>query len=172
MVGNASADLWIRSPSADDADLELTISEVRPDGQEIYIQSGWVRASVSKSGPAATELWPAPSFLAADSAKLVPDMWTPIRIGTAGFQHAFRAGSRIRISIDTPGDTRALWQFDLLPFPPNTSYDIGVDSAHPTSVALPVLGGMTVPTPLPPCPALRGQQCRDFVPYTNTPASL
>src|SRR3569623_882093 len=172
MVGNASADLWIRSPSADDADLELTISEVRPDGQEIYIQSGWVRASVSESGPEATELWPAPRFLAADSAKLVPGVWTPIQIGTAGFQHAFRAGSRIRISIDTPGDTRALWQFDLLPFPPNTSYDIGVDAAHPTSVALPVLGGFLVPTPLPPSPALRGQQCRDFVPYTNTPASL
>ncbi len=171
MMGNASADLWLRSPVVDDADLELTISEVRPDGQEIYIQSGWVRASVSKSGPAATVLWPAPSFLEADSAKLVPGAWTQLRIGTAGFQHAFRAGSRVRISIDTPGDTRALWRFDLLKFPGGASYDIGVDATHPSSVVLPVLAGMTVPTPLPPCPALRGQQCRTYVPYTNTPAN-
>ncbi|MEO8548582.1 MAG: CocE/NonD family hydrolase [Kofleriaceae bacterium] len=171
MLGNASADLWLRSPVVDDADLELTISEVRPDGQEIYIQSGWVRASVSKSGAAATALWPAPSFLESDSAKLVPGAWTQVRIGTAGFQHAFRAGSRIRISIDTPGDTRALWQFDLLKFAGGASYDIGVDATHPSSVELPVLAGLAVPTPLPPCPALRGQQCRTHVPYTNTPAN-
>ena len=28
-----------------DTDLEVTISEIRPDGQEVYIQSGWLRAS-------------------------------------------------------------------------------------------------------------------------------
>ena len=36
-----------QSTSAD-TDLEVTISEVRPDGQEIYVQSGWLRASQRK----------------------------------------------------------------------------------------------------------------------------
>jgi uncharacterized protein len=171
MMGNASADLWLRSPVVDDADLELTISEIRPDGQEIYIQSGWVRASVSKSGVNATETWPAPSFLEADSAKLVPGVWTQVRVGTAGFQHAFRTGSRVRVSIDTPGDTRALWKFDLLTFPTGANYDIGVDATHSSSIVLPVLDGVAVPTALPPCPSLRGQECRTFVPYANTPTA-
>ena len=30
---------------AADTDLEVTLTEVRPDGQERYIQSGWLRAS-------------------------------------------------------------------------------------------------------------------------------
>jgi predicted acyl esterase len=166
MFGNASVDLWLRS-QVDDADLEVTITEVRPDGQEMYVQSGWLRASLRGSGPNATPTWPAPTFMEADSKKLVPNEWTSVRVGTAGFQHVFRAGSRIRVSIDTPGDTRAEWRFDLAAFPANTTYEIGVDSTHPTSIALPVVTGVTAPSTLPACPSLRGQQCRAFVPYTN-----
>ena len=33
------------SAEAADTDLEVTFSEIRPDGQEIYVQSGWLRAS-------------------------------------------------------------------------------------------------------------------------------
>jgi len=171
MMGNASADLWLRSPVADDADLEVTISEVRPDGQEMYVQSGWVRASLAASGAGATATWPAPTFTEALSKRLVPGTWTQLRIGTAGFQHVFHAGSKVRISIDTPGDTRALWKFALETFPALPTYEIGVDAAHPSSVALPVLTGVTVPSARPACPSLRGQQCRAFVPYTNTPAN-
>ena len=45
VVGSGSADLWIRVDAAD-TDLEVTISEIRPDGQEVYVQSGWLRASM------------------------------------------------------------------------------------------------------------------------------
>ena len=44
LAGTGSVDLWVRS-SKPDVDLEVTISEVRPDGQETYVQSGWLRAS-------------------------------------------------------------------------------------------------------------------------------
>lgn len=167
MLGTASVDLWLRSP-VDDADLEINLTEIRPDGQEMYVQSGWLRASRRGSGPDATALWPAPTFMQADAAPLVPGEWTQVRVGTAGFQHVFRAGSRIRISIDTPGGSRASWFFALKTFPGPVTYEIGHDAAHPTSVALPVLAGVTAPSPLPPCPSLRGQQCRDFAPYLNT----
>ncbi len=44
IVGSGSVDLWLRS-TAPDTDLEVTLSEVRPDGNEVYVQSGWLRAS-------------------------------------------------------------------------------------------------------------------------------
>ena len=170
MLGTASVDLWLRSP-VDDADLEINLTEVRPDGQEMYIQSGWLRASRRGSGPDATPLWPAPTYMQADAAPLVPGEWTQVRVGTAGFQHVFRPGSKIRISVDTPGGSRASWFFALKQFPGPVSYEIGHDSAHPTSVALPVLAGVQAPSPLPPCPSLRGQQCRAYAAYRNVPVA-
>jgi predicted acyl esterase len=167
MFGTASVDLWLRSP-VDDADLEINLTEIRPDGQEIYVQSGWIRASLRGSGPDATELWPAPTFQESEAAALVPGEWTEVRVGTAGFQHVFRAGSRIRVSIDTPGESRAEWFFALEEFGAPVTYEIGHDVDHPTSVVFPVQPGVVVTAPVPPCPSLRGQQCRSYAPYVNT----
>ncbi len=44
MVGSGSVDLWFKS-DATDTDIQVTLSEVRPDGYEIYIQNGWLRAA-------------------------------------------------------------------------------------------------------------------------------
>ncbi len=44
MAGPGSADLWIAADSSD-VDLQVTITELRPDGQEMLVQSGWLRAS-------------------------------------------------------------------------------------------------------------------------------
>jgi predicted acyl esterase len=170
MLGSASADLWIRSP-VDDADLEINLIEVRPDGQERYVQSGWLRASLRGLGPDSTELWPSPTYQEKDHAALVPGQWTQARVGVPAFAHVFRAGSKIRVSVDTPGDSRAAWTFKLKTFPGTVAYDIGHDAAHSSSIALPVIAGATVATPLPACPSLRGQQCRAYQPYTNVPAS-
>ena len=42
--GEGSADLWL-SATAANTDVQVTLSEVRPDGQEMFIQRGWLRAS-------------------------------------------------------------------------------------------------------------------------------
>ncbi|HEY4055771.1 MAG TPA: CocE/NonD family hydrolase C-terminal non-catalytic domain-containing protein, partial [Kofleriaceae bacterium] len=168
--GTASADLWVRS-SVDDADLQVTITEVRPDGKEMYVQSGTQRASLAKSSASATELWPAPSETQADSAKLVPGEWKQIRVGVPIFAHVFRIGSKIRISVDTPGATRATWTYKLLTFATGATIDIGSSATHPSSFDLPFVSGVTAPTTLPPCPSLRGQPCHAYQAYTNTPAA-
>ena len=173
MMGTGSVDLWIRTPAGvDDADLEVNLSEVRPDGQERYVQSGWLRASFRKLGADATELWPGLSMMFKDVSPLVPGKWEQVRVAIAGFGHPFRKGSRIRLAVDTPGDSRADWRFALKPMPEGTNFTIGHDAAHPSSVALPLLSGVTIPgkTVLPPCPSLRGQQCRVYTPVANTPA--
>lgn len=168
MFGTASVDLWLRAPVAE-ADLEVNLSEIRPDGQEMYVQSGWIRASRRGSGADATELWPAPTFTEDDAAPLVPGEWTEVRVGTAGFQHVFRAGSRVRITIDTPGGSRAEWFFALEDLGGAVTYEIGHDVDHPSSVVLPVQPDVVPTATLPPCPSLRGQQCRTYAPYVNTP---
>lgn len=166
LLGTASVDLWLSSP-VDDADLQVTLSEVRPDGQEMYIQSGWLRASFRTPGPAATELWPAQTITRDDEAPLPLDTWTQVRVGTAGFAHALRAGSRVRVSVDTPGGVRAEWRFALKSFDGPVTYGIAHDAAHPSKLVLPVVEGVAVGAPLPACPSLRGQPCRAHVPYEN-----
>lgn len=166
-VGTASVDIWLRS-NVDDADVEINLSEIRPDGQEMYIQSGWLRASVRKLADSSTAFWPKPTYREADVAPLVPGEWTSMRVGITGFAHVFRTGSRIRVSVDTPGDSRARWTFDLKKFADAAKYDVAHSSAYPSSLVLPVIAGETSKTPLAPCPSLRGQQCRTRVAYANT----
>ncbi len=170
MIGTASVDLFIRS-NVDDADIEVNLSEVRPDGKEMYIQSGWLRASHRKLAAGSAELWPEHSYALSDSAPLKPGTWEEVRVGIPAFSHIFRNGSRIRISIDTPGDSRAEWRFELKKFPGAANYDVGHDMSRPSSIALPVVSGVTVSSPLPPCPSLRAQQCRDYMTLANLAAT-
>ena len=44
VVGAGAVNLWVRS-STPNADLQATISEIRPDGKEAFVQNGWVRGS-------------------------------------------------------------------------------------------------------------------------------
>lgn len=169
MIGTGSVDLWLRSP-VDDADLEVNLMEVRPDGQERYLQSGWLRASLRKTAASATELWPEHTYRQPDEAMLVPGEWTLARVGIAGFSHVFRKGSKIRVTVDTPGDSRAAWLFALKPYPGKVVYDVGQSAMHASSVVLPVLPGVASTTPLPACPSLRAEQCRTYAPYVNTPS--
>jgi hypothetical protein len=41
----------------------------------------------------------------------------------------------------------------------------------PSSLVLPVVPGVNVPTGLPPCPGLRGEPCRDYKRYVNRTAT-
>ncbi|HTD77514.1 MAG TPA: CocE/NonD family hydrolase, partial [Chloroflexota bacterium] len=47
LLGPASLDLWLKS-TATDTNLQATVTEVRPDGQEVYVARGWLRASQRK----------------------------------------------------------------------------------------------------------------------------
>ena len=168
MAGNASVDLWLKSTAAD-TDLQVTISEVRPDGGETYVQNGWLRASHRALDPTrSTELRPAHTDLRSDAADLPVGQFTPVRVELFPFAHAFRAGSQLRITVEAPGGDRPFWGFDTLPGTPTNSVARSV--GMPSSVVLPVVPSVAIPAPLPPCPALRGQPCRAYVPITNAPS--
>jgi predicted acyl esterase len=166
LIGSASADLWIQS-TATDADLEVTLSEVRPDGQETYVSSGWLRASRRALSPESTLLQPVHTHLEADVEPLETGLWTLVRIEIYPFGHALREGSRLRLEVSTPGANKGRWKFDVLPLGENVHHAVSHSSAHASSILLPVLTGVDVPTPLPPCPGLRSQPCRPYVPHSN-----
>ena len=47
VIGAGAVYVWARS-STSDVDLQATISEVRPDGNETFVQNGYMRASERK----------------------------------------------------------------------------------------------------------------------------
>lgn len=165
-LGFASADLWIRS-DAEDADLEVLLSEIRPDGQEVYVSSGWLRASQRELSPESTPLRPIPTRLEADLEPLPAGAWELVRVEIYPFGHVFRAGSRVRVSVSTPGANKGRWKFDVLEFGGRVDHAISHSVAHPSSLLLPVVPDVPVPAGLPACPGLRSQPCRSYVPHVN-----
>jgi predicted acyl esterase len=170
MAGSGSVDLWLKS-TARDTDLQVTLTEVRPDGGETYVQIGWLRASHRKLNEAASSvLRPVHTNFESDAADLPEGEYVLARVELFPFAHVFRAGSRVRISVESPGRDRPLWKFDVLAAEGEVINTIAHSAAHPSRIVLPVVPGIDVTTSLPPCPALRGQPCRTYEDLVNTPA--
>ncbi|MDO8363905.1 MAG: CocE/NonD family hydrolase [Actinomycetota bacterium] len=165
VVGGGSVDLWVKADAAD-TDLEVTISEVRSDGTEIYVQSGWLRASQRALDDAATtELQPVHTHTKDDAADLPSDQFVPVRVELFPFAHPFRAGSHLRLTIDAPGNSRAIWEFRTIS--DGETVTIAHDAEHPSRLVLSVVP-VPVGAPAPAaCGALRGQPCRTYLPATN-----
>jgi predicted acyl esterase len=168
LAGTGSVDLWLTA-SKPDVDLEVTISEVRPDGQETYVQSGWLRASQRALDRAAsTSLLPVQTHARDDVAPLSTDEPQLVRVPLYPFAHAFRKGSRIRIVVQPPGGNRPAWAFAALPGPRTVT--VSRSAGQPSKVVLPVVPGVAVTTPLPRCGTLRGQPCRTYEALANRSA--
>jgi predicted acyl esterase len=159
VIGAGSLQAWI-SASVRDVDLQVTVSEVRPDGIETFVQSGWVRASDRKLAPGSSLLAPALSLRRADAAPLPRGRFTQVVVPLYYEGHVYRAGSRIRITISAPGGDQPTWGFtDLVPAR-RATVRVAHSEARPSRLVLPVVPGVSVPTGLPPCPGLRGEPCR------------
>jgi len=163
VLGPASADLWLRS-SARDTDLEVVITEIRPDAREVYVQSGWLRASHRKlDDVASTRFFPVPTHTRRDAADLPSEEFAKVRVPVFPFGHVFRTGSRIRVIVQPPGGNRPRWAFETLVPDGEVIDEVGRSARRPSSVVLPVVNNVAV-SPLPAsCTALRGQPCRDYV---------
>ena len=161
IVGPSTLDLWLRS-TATDTDVQVTLTEVYPDGGERYVQSGWLRASHRQLDTGrSTALSPVPTHLETDNEPLVPGELTQLRVGIFPVAHTFHSGSRLRISISAPGGDRPLWSFDTLS---DGEVNEVVHSAdHPSRLVLPVVADAPIADVAPACPSLRSQPCRDYL---------
>jgi uncharacterized protein len=172
VIGGGAVQLWIKA-SAPSVDLQATISEVRPDGKETFVQDGWVRASERKLDAAqSTPLAPVLSLRRADVAPLPAGRYTEVTVPLYYEGHAYRKGSRIRVTIAAPGGDQPVWGFSELSPRGTAKVFIAHSAKFPSRVVLPVVPGVGVPIGLPPCPGLRGEPCRSFQPYANHSVSL
>jgi hypothetical protein len=174
VLGAGRLDTWIRS-SAPDADIQVTVTEVRPDGKEYFVQSGWVRGSLRALDPKKSTLFdPVLSLRERDREPLPSDHFTELTVPLYYQGHVYRAGSQIRVIISAMGGDQPIWAFKkAVPRKGKVNIDIAHTAKMPSRLLLPAVDqGIPAPTGLPPCPGLRGEPCRDYVPLANQSTKL
>ena len=76
------------------------------------MQGGWVRANERKLDAAkSTPLEPVLSLRAADVSPMPADQYVEVTIPLYYQGHAYRAGSRIRVTIAAPNGDQPIWSF-------------------------------------------------------------
>jgi len=170
VIGAGALHAWIEA-STPDVDLQVTVSEVRPDGNETFVQSGWLDASERKLSPQSSLLEPLLTERKADVRPLPRGRFTEVVVPLYYEGHVYRAGSRIRITISAPGGDQPTWAFSQLTPGGHATVRVAHSRKMPSQLSLPVVPGIAVPTGLPPCPGLRGEPCRRYVPLTNRTVS-
>jgi predicted acyl esterase len=170
-AGPGYAQLYVAS-DATDVHVQVSVSEVRPDGTEYLVQNGWLDLTHRAEDRRRTDgLEVVHRFTERAMRPLTPGRFVEARVDIPSFAHAFRAGSQLRLTVATPGRNHATWEFE------NPDYGGAVPtnqvarmSDMPSALVLSSVAGVEVPAVAPaPCPALRGQACRPFVATENTP---
>jgi predicted acyl esterase len=174
VLGAGAVYAWVRS-SKPNVDFQATVTEVSPGGKETFVQSGWVRGNGRALSPStnnvlkqvSTLLEPVLSMRSADVEPLPMDHFTRLPIPLYFQGHAYRAGSRIRVTISAVNGDQPIWAFaGALPSSPAT-VAVAHSSTMPSRIVLPVVPGLSVPTARPECGVLRNEPCRNYLALTN-----
>jgi uncharacterized protein len=164
--GPGSVNLWLSS-TAPDTDIEVIISEVRPDGMQQYVQAGWLdvaQRTLAPVGPGprqSSPLRPYQTHLQAGRQPLTPGKPVYARVELFPFEHVFRKGSSIRITIDSamgPVQPAGLWGL-AGPRAPFTD-TVYAGPSRQSQVVLGLIPGATAKAPLPACGTIAGEPCR------------
>ena len=114
-----------------------------------------------------TLLDPIPSYTQADAAPMPAGKFVEVAIPLYYEGHAYRAGSRIRVTIAAPNGTQPVWSFGQTDPSGTATVSIAFSKSMPSSLVLPVVPGVQVPTSLPACPSLRNEPCRPYAETAN-----
>jgi predicted acyl esterase len=178
IIGQGAVHVWVRS-STPDVDLQAAISEVRPDGNETFVQNGWIRASERRLATGSRNMFkhrstlldPIPALTASDVQPMPSGEFVEVVIPLYYEGHVYRAGSRIRVTISAPNGSQPVWSFGQTVPSGKATVSVAFSPSMPSSLILPVVPGVNVPTPLPACPSLRNEPCRPYVPIVNATAT-
>ncbi len=164
VVGPASLNLRLAS-TATNTDIQVTVSEVRASGQEMYVTSGFLRASYrTVDTKASTQYAPVPLYTASSAHALTPGTAVNVRVPINPIAFTFRTGSRIRITISAPGGDRPSWEFGSLVTNGAVTNTIYFGAS---SLVLPVVSTVTPTDSQPACGSNRGQPCRTYIAAGN-----
>jgi predicted acyl esterase len=160
--GPGHVDVDVRVPDGD-ADVQATLTLVRPDGTEWLVTSGLLRLSDRKVDPKrSTKLHVDRTYSKADSRPVPKGTFVTAKVSLPSFAQAFRKGDRIRVTISSPGRDFGAWAFETIG-KDGTPRDVAFGEGHPSRL---VVGILPVTAKVPdvdlPCPSLRGQACRPF----------
>jgi uncharacterized protein len=177
-IGAGAINLWVKS-STPDVDLQATVSEVRPDGNETFVQNGYMRASERTLSTDSNNLFkqpstllgPIPTFLQTDASPMPSGSFVQVAIPLYYEGHVYRAGSRLRVTIAAPNGAQPVWSFGQTVPTGTATVDIAFSPSQPSSLVLPVIPGLQASAPLPPCPSLRNEPCRPYTQLVNTVVS-
>jgi hypothetical protein len=170
VIGGGAVQLWIKA-STPNVDLQATVSEVDPDGDETFVQDGWLRTNERKLAAGSTQLEPLPNLSSSAVHPLPSGQFVEITIPLYYEGHVYRAGSRIRVTIAAPGGAEPLWAFAQANPDGTASVSVQFSPSMPSSLVLPVVPEVSVPSGYPPCGSLRNEPCRTYVPYVNQTGS-
>ncbi len=165
VVGPASLDLYVKS-SAPDTDLQVTVSELRADGHEVFVATGVERASFHSYAASSTALHPVTQYLTSQQHPLVAGQYTLVRIAIDPIAHIFAAGTRLRITISAPGGDHAAWTYATFVTNGAVSDTVSLGGLFASSLAFDVVANPTVLAEAA-CGALRGEPCRSYVAAGN-----
>jgi uncharacterized protein len=164
--GPGSVNLWLSS-TARDTDVEVILSEVRPDGMAQYVQAGWLDVAQRKLAPAgdgpqqSSPLRPYQTHTLAGRQPLTPGKPVYARVELFPFEHVFRKGSSIRITVDSAMgrvQSTGLWALTG-PRAPFTD-TVYAGPSRQSQVVLGLIPGATAKAPLPACGTITGEPCR------------
>jgi putative CocE/NonD family hydrolase len=137
ITGSPLADLWVAS-TARDADVHVYLEDVAPDGRVAYVTEGLLRASnaasIAPDKAPYRALGPWLTFRREEQHPLTPGQPVHLQVPVFPTSVLIRKGHKIRIAIagsDQP-------EFELAPENRGATWTILRDSAHPSSVALPM----------------------------------
>ncbi len=177
-VGAGRVEFWARS-SEPDVDLVVTLSEVDADGNETFVQNGYLRTSMRALSNSADNIFKKPSTLLEpilslredDIAPMPSKEFTKVVVPLYFSGHPYRAGTRIKIAIAAPNGTQPIWAFDhTRPAlnAPDTLVDVTFDADRPAQLVLPIVENLAAGAPQPECGVLRNQPCRPFAALANS----
>jgi predicted acyl esterase len=169
VIGPGFVRAWVRS-SRKTVDLQATVTEVRPDDKETFVQGGWLRGNMRKlDAKKSTRLAPVLSLRKRHIRPMPRGKFVKVTIPLYYQGHAYREGSRIRVTISAPNGDQPIWAFEETKPKGKRKAKVAIafSKRRPSQLTLPVVPGVDVPTELPACPALRAQPCRDFQAVTN-----
>ncbi|HET8930321.1 MAG TPA: CocE/NonD family hydrolase, partial [Acidimicrobiales bacterium] len=162
VAGQPHLDLWLR-PGTSDTAVQVTLTEIRPDGDEVRVQTGYHRPVHRVEERPDEDLVVDYTFAVEDREALVPGEWIRTRVPFLPVAHVFRKGVTLRLGISTPGRDHPFWRFES-PVVEGASHEVGVGGAHASGLVLPVIPTPDHPVDPPAAHAIRGQVTRPALP--------